>query len=227
MTMKTSNRKMFGSVRKCAEVFGSVRKCADLRKPNMANVRNRSLKDKGLPSKPNTEQDSTSTLQCSAVRTVLPPLLVATWLICAVVAHAAPLTVTGVVTRVSDGDTLRLTPNDGPPVMVRLLGIDAPERNQPHGPEALAVLEQLVAGEQVTVESANRDRYGRLVGEVLLPDGRRVTHEVVRLGSAWWSCEHARNDLRLRALEAEARVARRGLWAQDDPVPPWTWRRRP
>lgn len=69
------------------------------------------------------------------------------------------------------------------------------------------------------------DRYGRLVGEVLLPDGRNLNHELVRAGMAWWYRRYAQEDTTLAQLEAEARAARRGLWRDPHPVPPWEWRR--
>ena len=47
----------------------------------------------------------------------------------------------------------------------------------------------------------------------------------VRAGFAWWYYDYAKKDLELALLEREARGARRGLWADPNPVPPWVWRR--
>ncbi len=69
----------------------------------------------------------------------------------------------------------------------------------------------------------DRDRYGRTVGVVLLPDGRSLNHELVRAGLAWMYRRYT-NDESLSDLEEEARVARRGLWADRNPIPPWEWR---
>jgi hypothetical protein len=77
----------------------------------------------------------------------------------------------------------------------------------------------------VTVVVHTIDRYGRLVGEVLLPDGRSLNRELVRTGLAWWYRPYAPNDPTLAQLEAEARTAKRGLWADAQPVPPWQWRK--
>jgi micrococcal nuclease len=41
---------------------------------------------------------------------------------------------------------------------------------------------------------------------------------------AWWYRQYAPHDTTLAQLEAEARQAKRGLWADVDPVPPWAWR---
>ena len=69
------------------------------------------------------------------------------------------------------------------------------------------------------------DRYGRQVAEVILPDGRNLNEEVVRAGLAWWFVRYARRDQVFGNLEAEARAARRGLWADTAPVAPWEFRR--
>ncbi len=69
----------------------------------------------------------------------------------------------------------------------------------------------------------DRDRYGRTVGVVLLPDGRSLNHELVRAGLAWMYRRYT-NDQSLSDLEEEARLARRGLWVDANPIPPWEWR---
>ena len=48
---------------------------------------------------------------------------------------------------------------------------------------------------------------------------------MVGQGAAWWYREYAPADRRLARLEAEAKAARRGLWTQPNPLPPWTWRK--
>jgi micrococcal nuclease len=81
----------------------------------------------------------------------------------------------------------------------------------------------LVFGKVVTVESKGRDRYGRPV-DVILPDGRSLSQELVRARFAWWFRCYAPNDTTLATLEADAREAKRGLWQDPKPVPPWEWR---
>ena len=77
----------------------------------------------------------------------------------------------------------------------------------------------------VRVEPTDRDQYGRIVADVILPDGRNLNRELVRAGLAWWYCRYAPHDAELATLEGEARAARRGLWSAPHPVPPWDWRR--
>ena len=57
-----------------------------------------------------------------------------------------------------------------------------------------------------------------------VPDGRALNRELVKAGFAWWYRRYAPDNEPLKQLEAEARQAKRGLWADPHPVPPWQWR---
>lgn len=121
------------------------------------------------------------------------------------------------VTRVSDGDTFRAACPDA--VRVRLLLIDAPERDQPpFGARARTELARLLPPDTpVTLELdvRERDQYGRLLAYAFLRDGRMVNEEMVRSGFAVVLVypPNVRYVERIRARAAEARAARRGLWA--------------
>jgi len=108
----------------------------------------------------------------------------------------------------------------GQPERVRLWGIDCPESRQAFGTRAKQFTSQLAFGREVKVVVRDTDRYGRTVGEVILPDGRSLNHELVRAGLAWWYRQYAANDRTLENLEREARAAKRGLWVEADPIPP-------
>jgi endonuclease YncB( thermonuclease family) len=60
---------------------------------------------------------------------------------------------------------------------------------------------------------------------VLLPDGTNLNHVLVKDGW-WWYRKYAPRDMALEGLENEAREARNGLWTEQNPVPPWEWRKR-
>ena len=68
------------------------------------------------------------------------------------------------------------------------------------------------------------DRYGRLVARVILPDGRDLSVELVKAGLAWHYKKYS-DDEELARLEDEVRKAKRGLWSEPEPVPPWEWRK--
>ncbi len=129
----------------------------------------------------------------------------------------------GQVVRVLDGDTIEVLIG-GRTVRVRLHGVDCPERGQAFGTAARRFTAELCFRRTVALRSYQTDRYGRLLADVVLPDGRVLNHELLRAGLAWWYRHYAPGDLTLAALEEEARAARRGLWAEANPVPPWDYR---
>ena len=129
----------------------------------------------------------------------------------------------GEVVAVLDGDTVDVM-HEGRAVRVRLAGIDCPEKRQPFGKRAKQRASQLAFGNIVAVDVVDEDRYGRAIGSVTLPDGGRLDEIMIREGLAWWYRQYSKDE-RLGALEAEARTARRGLWSEPSPVPPWEWRR--
>ncbi|MCS7042873.1 MAG: thermonuclease family protein [Bryobacteraceae bacterium] len=128
------------------------------------------------------------------------------------------------VVAVADGDTVTVL-RGREQVRVRLYGIDCPELGQPFGRRARQRTGELAFGQTVTVRGESRDRYGRLVAWIELPDGRSLNEVLVAEGLAWHYRRYAPRALRLAQLEQEARAARRGLWQDPDPVPPWQWRR--
>jgi endonuclease YncB( thermonuclease family) len=131
----------------------------------------------------------------------------------------------GKVVSIADGDTLTVL-HAGKQERVRLYGVDCPEKKQPFGTRARQFAGELVFQKVVTVRIKDRDRYGRTVGEVVLPDGRILNQELVRAGLAWWYREYAAADVRLALLEREARAAARGVWSDPNAVPPWEYRKR-
>jgi endonuclease YncB( thermonuclease family) len=64
--------------------------------------------------------------------------------------------------------------------------MDCPETGQDFGSRAKNVTSELAFGKVVTVHPSRKDRYGRTVADVILPDGSILNHELVRRGAAWW-----------------------------------------
>jgi len=93
-------------------------------------------------------------------------------------------TLTGRAVRVIDGDTIVVLDNSNSQHKIRLTGIDAPERGQAYGTKSKEHLSDSVAGEFVVVEYDKYDRYGRVLGKVLL-DGEDVNLEQIEAGLAW------------------------------------------
>lgn len=132
----------------------------------------------------------------------------------------------GRVVGITDGDTLTLLTDQRQQASIRLAEIDAPERRQPFGDRAQQMLADLAFERRARIIVTSTDRNGRLIGTVFV-GSRNINAEMVRRGGAWVFRRYA-HDPALLALEAEAREARRGLWALPEAqrLPPWEWRER-
>lgn len=140
----------------------------------------------------------------------------------AIPAEPSADSITGLVARVVDGDTIHVLEKDKTTVKVRLDGIDAPETGQPFGTKARQALAAKILAKTVNVGTKGNDKYGRTLGVVSL-DGRNINREMVAEGWAWHFKKHSK-DAALANAETEARAKRAGLWADANPQSPWDWR---
>jgi micrococcal nuclease len=185
-----------------------------------------------------------SDCQDSRVRTVrggvTGALMGAVWAVCAVCwapsAYAKPgrasqEVLTGVVTYVTDGDTLWVKlagSNDGhsndDSVKVRFQGIDAPEICQSGGDASLAALKAKVLHQTVQLQTSRYDDYGRMLARVSL-QGDDVGAWMVERGQAW-SYRYRNSPGPYSTQEQTARTARRGVWAVQGAVEPRVFRQQ-
>ena len=115
---------------------------------------------------------------------------------------------------VVDGDSLRQGDTN-----IRLYGIDAPEYRQSCfdksrieyacGKQAANTLRGLVKGQQVTCSAIDTDRYSRAVS-ICKINTLDLNVEMVRQG---WAVAYNKHSLNYAGVEAEARRAKRGIWA--------------
>lgn len=118
----------------------------------------------------------------------------------------------GVVTHVSDGDTLWVKPlGEQQPRKLRLQGLDAPEMCQAGGVAAREALVQLVSNKSVQVSVSYRDRYGRGLARLRV-NSQDVGRLMVESGHAWSSRWHSSLGPYAKE-EAQARAKQRGLFA--------------
>ena len=137
--------------------------------------------------------------------------------------------ITGTVVRITDGDTVVVLDANKVQYKIRLVGIDAPEKKQAYGQKSKENLSNLVAGKYVVVEYDKLDRYKRVLGKILL-SGKDMNLEQVASGMAWhykkYQGEQSQADrIMYSEAEVDARDARRGLWQDHDPIPPWEYRK--
>jgi endonuclease YncB( thermonuclease family) len=131
--------------------------------------------------------------------------------------------ITGKVVSIQDGDTITVLVGKEQ-VKVRLDGIDAPESKQAFGTKAKQHLSELIGDNQVRVVVSGKDRYGRTLGTVFV-SSKNLNEQMVKDGFAWHYKQYSK-ERQLAQLEDEARAAKRGLWADKDPVAPWEWRKQ-
>lgn len=137
---------------------------------------------------------------------------------------------TGRIGSIADGDSFTLIANDGRRIGVRIGGIDAPERGQPHADRARDNLARLLALGALEIEPIKTDPYGRQVARVRAR-GEDVALSQIEAGLAWHFVRYAADqspDERERYARAQrdARQAGRGLWADAQPLAPWIYRQQ-
>ena len=138
-------------------------------------------------------------------------------------------TITGRVVRIADGDTVTVLDGTNTQHRIRLQGIDAPESHQAFGTQSKKSLSDLIFDKDVTVIYDKTDQYGRLVGKILFK-GTDINLEQVKAGMAWHYKEFEREQSpeereSYARAQSEARNARRGLWADPNPIEPGEFRR--
>jgi endonuclease YncB( thermonuclease family) len=156
------------------------------------------------------------------------------FLVTGITSCSTQLPLTGEVVRVTDGDTVVISPdNRGKAITCRLYGIDSPEkpgrdrRGQPYAEEAGRELGQLVFAQSVEVITTGEKTHGREVC-IIKKDGLDMNLEMVRRGYAWAYRKHLKSPYASAYIEAEkkARVQRLGIWQESNPLPPWEFKRR-
>lgn len=135
-------------------------------------------------------------------------------------------TITGTCKRVVDGDTFVLNDN----TTVQIWGIDAPELKQPHGQEARTWLQNTIGQKEVElrIKVKGTDDRGRTLGLVYIQGNQKRTSNVgtlmVKAGLAWFDDYNAPEAGLADEME-KARKAKKGLWADANPVKPYIFRK--
>ncbi len=138
------------------------------------------------------------------------------------------------VVRVYDGDSLKVR-GQGVELMVRLVGIDAPETagrtrpGQPYGQQSAGYLRERVINEKVRLKSYGMDHYNRQLAELFL-DGDNINLKMVESGMAERYQGRPAKGLDIRPYqqaESRAKSQNKGIWQQgDEYISPRQWRKR-
>ena len=148
--------------------------------------------------------------------------------------------ITGKVVAVSDGDTITISDASKTQYKIHIAGIDAPESKHAYGTRSKDNLNQLLHGKDVRVDCPKIDRFGQQVCKVWVQpsdcpqcgETLDVGYAQISAGLAWWYRAYAKEQSaedrgRYESEEADARLRKRGLWVDAQPVPPWEWRWEP
>ena len=133
------------------------------------------------------------------------------------------------VVKVTDGDTVHVLDQTKTKHKIRLGGIDAPEGKQAFGKKSKENLSFMIAGQNVEVEYYKHDRYGRIIGKLIM-NGQDINLLQIKHGYAWhykyYQKDQSELDRKLySSAEIEAREKTIGLWSAPA-VPPWKFRKK-
>ena len=127
------------------------------------------------------------------------------------------------IKRVVDGDTVHVF-SKGEVLKVRLVEIDTPEMDQPHGQEAKEYLENLLKDGYINLDISGTDIYKRKLGRIYWKE-KDINRLMVKSGHAWVYDQYV-TDHTFYEDQNYARSRQLGLWENNDPIQPWEWRRR-
>lgn len=127
---------------------------------------------------------------------------------------------TGSIIRVIDGDTFVFQTIEGS-LIIRMYGIDAPERDQPYSKESADFMKQYLNKEAI-IKASGVDRYGRTLG-ILFIKNQDINLMSIKYGCSWHYKQYSK-DIQYAQTEKYAKKNKVGLWTLQNPVPPWEWR---
>lgn len=130
----------------------------------------------------------------------------------------------GTVVAIFDGDTYQLLTSHQQTIKVRMEGIDAPEREMPYHKVSQKYLSQLIYKKEIILIKTGEDQYRRSLGFTYLPDETDINLLMLQSGMAW-HYKRYNQDIQYADAEQKAREERIGLWQDQHPTPPWSFRK--
>jgi len=132
--------------------------------------------------------------------------------------------IAGKVVSVIDGNTVEVIGEDNETYKIMLHGIDCPELEQAYGEKAKKLLEKLVMEKSVSVKIQGKDRWGTRLGILTIDGESDPRFELLKEGLAWTAEKNPIAEL--EEIKLQAREQNKGLWKDENPTPPWTFRRQ-
>lgn len=133
---------------------------------------------------------------------------------------------TGKVVDIRDGDVLKVSHPDKGVVTIMLYGIDAPDNRQPFFKQAKEFLTDKVEGQVVNVLEFVTEQ--KAVTAIIVHDGVNINEQILQAGYGWVYKNYCKQDFCSDWLnyEKQARDQKLGLWQDENPIPPWEWRKK-
>ena len=128
------------------------------------------------------------------------------------------------VVTVIDGNTFEIIDPDKEKVKIMLSMVDAPELGQEYAQDAKAYAEKLLLRKKVTVEYQGKDFFGNKLARIVLKNGEEVHKLLLTQGLAM--VMERKKDAELLTLQDKAKNGQIGLWASEDIMTPWVFRRK-
>jgi endonuclease YncB( thermonuclease family) len=130
----------------------------------------------------------------------------------------------GKVTSVIDGNTIEMLADDNESYKIMLYGVDSPELGQEYGEKAKKFLEKMILDKSVNVNIQGKDRWGNRSGIILIEGTVDPRIALLEAGLAWTAERDPVQEL--EGIKEKARENGKGLWKEQDPTPPWIYRRQ-
>ena len=130
----------------------------------------------------------------------------------------------GKVVGVKDGDTVVVLDSIKNQITLRLAEVDCPEKNQPFGTKAKQFTSDQIYRKEIKYIVIDVDRYGRSIAMIYYDNGKYLPAELLKNGFAWHYKRYS-NSVELSNYEEKSRINKLGLWIEDNPTPPWEWRK--
>ncbi len=128
--------------------------------------------------------------------------------------------------KVTDGDTFHAIYKNQK-IKVRLYGIDCPERKQDFGKEAILFAQSFLQNAFIAFIPLTKDYFGRTVAFVYAQN-KSLQAELISNGLAWVSPKYCKAAVcnEWNNLQEQAKAHKKGLWQDQNPMPPWIWRKK-
>ena len=133
--------------------------------------------------------------------------------------------ISGKVISVIDGNIIEILTDDGDKLLIKLSEVDSPELGQEFGEEALAYTSKFCLNKIVEIDVVGKDRKGIRLGIVRLRSGKQLNTSLLKSGLAWYS-HHCIDLCEMKLIETKAKKKKLGLWIDENPTPPWIYRRQ-